>query len=174
MNERIRELAEQAGLNDEIFPLDDGCAHAVIAGALFDFMGWLTSRKERLLLSSSDDASPAVVVITEFAKMRGLSLEDAKVTDWNATLQPPAQQEPVAWVEAWANGKVQAHEENCFSDDPVWLSNPIPLYTSPQKREWVGLTDDEIDVLVMDSDGLPKSHLEFAKAIEANLKEKNT
>ena len=60
-------------------------AHAVIAGALFDFMGWLTSRKERLLLSSSDDASPVVVVITEFAKMRGLSLEDAKVTDWNAT-----------------------------------------------------------------------------------------
>lgn len=40
-------------------------------------------------------------------------------------------QEPVAWVEAWANGQVQAHEENCFSDDPVWLSNPIPLYTAP-------------------------------------------
>ena len=42
------------------------------------------------------------------------------------------------------------------------------------KRMWVGLTDEEIDVLVMDSDGLPKSHLEFARAIEAKLKEKNT
>lgn len=41
------------------------------------------------------------------------------------------QQKPVAWVEAWANGKVQAHEENCFSDDPVWLNDPIPLYTAP-------------------------------------------
>jgi len=57
-------------------------AHAVIAGALFDFMGWLTSRKERIVLSSADNASPAVEVITEFAKMRGLSLDDAKVQDW--------------------------------------------------------------------------------------------
>ena len=56
--------------------------HAVIAGALFDFMGWLTSRKERIVLSSADDASPAVEAITEFAKMRGLSLDDAKVQDW--------------------------------------------------------------------------------------------
>ena len=56
--------------------------HAVIAGALFDFMGWLTSRKERIVLSSSDNASPAVEAITEFAKMRGLSLADARVNDW--------------------------------------------------------------------------------------------
>ncbi len=63
-------------------------AHAVIAGALFDFMGWLTSRKERIVLSSADNASPAVEAITEFAKMRGLSLDDAKVQDWSTS--PPA------------------------------------------------------------------------------------
>ena len=57
-------------------------AHAVIAGALFDFMGWLTSRKERIVLSSADNASPAVEAITEFAKMRSLSLDDARVTNW--------------------------------------------------------------------------------------------
>lgn len=56
--------------------------HAVIAGALFDFMGWLTSRKERLVLSSADEASSAVDAIRDFAKMRGLSLDDAKVQDW--------------------------------------------------------------------------------------------
>ena len=56
--------------------------HAVIAGALFDFMGWLTSRKERIVLSSADNASPAVEAITEFTKMRGLSLADARVNDW--------------------------------------------------------------------------------------------
>ena len=56
--------------------------HAVIAGALFDFMGWLTSRKERIVLSSADEASPAVDAIRDFAKMRGLSLDDAKVQDW--------------------------------------------------------------------------------------------
>ena len=42
-------------------------SHSVIAGALFDFMGWLTTRKERLCLSSADDASPAVTAITEWA-----------------------------------------------------------------------------------------------------------
>jgi len=62
-------------------------SHAVIAGALFDFMGWLTSRKELIVLSSADDASPAVDAIKNFAKMRGLSLDDAKVQDWNTT--PP-------------------------------------------------------------------------------------
>jgi hypothetical protein len=57
-------------------------AHPVIAGALFDFMGWLTSRKKTLILSSADNASPAVEAITEFAKMRGLSLDGARVQDW--------------------------------------------------------------------------------------------
>jgi hypothetical protein len=65
-------------------------AHPIIAGALFDFMGWLTSRNERLVLSSADNAGPAVEVITEFAKMRGLSLDGARVQDWQDTT-PPAQ-----------------------------------------------------------------------------------
>ena len=62
-------------------------AHSVIAGVLFDFMGWLTSRKERIVLSSADNASPAVDAIRDFAKMRNLSLDDAKVLNWNTT--PP-------------------------------------------------------------------------------------
>ena len=70
-------------------------AHSVVAGALFDFMGWLTSRDKRLTLSSTDDASPAVEAITEFAKMRGLSLDDARVQDWQDTTPPAAQRQ---WV----------------------------------------------------------------------------
>jgi hypothetical protein len=77
-------------------PEQEPVAHSVIAGALFDFMGWLTTRKERLVLSSVDDASPAVVAITEFAKMRGLSLNDARVQDWQDYTTPPAAQRP--WV----------------------------------------------------------------------------
>ena len=41
------------------------------------------------------------------------------------------------------------------------------------KHEWVGLTDEEISKVLYDSgdpDGLP----EYARAIEAKLKEKNT
>jgi hypothetical protein len=56
--------------------------HAVIAGALFDFVGWLTSRKERIVLSSTDDASLAVDAIKQFAEMRGLSLDNANVQGW--------------------------------------------------------------------------------------------
>jgi hypothetical protein len=68
-------------------PEQEPVAHPVISGALFDFMGWLTSRKERIVLSSADEASLAVDAIRDFAKMRGLSLDDAKVQDWNTT--PP-------------------------------------------------------------------------------------
>jgi hypothetical protein len=82
------ENARELGLDYEPAQ-QEPVAHAVIAGALFDFMGWLTSRKERLVLSSADNASPAVEAITEFAKMRGLSLNDAKVQDWNTS--PSAQ-----------------------------------------------------------------------------------
>ena len=67
--------------------------HAVIAGALFDFVGWLTTRKERIVLSSTDDASPAVDAIKQFAEMRGLSLDNANVQGWvrgcTANLQQP-------------------------------------------------------------------------------------
>lgn len=76
----------------------------VIAGALFDFMGWLTSRKERLVLSGADDASPAVDAIRDFAKMRGLSLDDAKVQDWH-TIPQPAQR-------TWVGLTVTAHDRH--------------------------------------------------------------
>ena len=61
--------------------------HAVIAGALFDFMGWLTSRPKRIMLSSVDDASPAADAIKDFAKMRGLSLDEARVQDWQDNIK---------------------------------------------------------------------------------------
>ena len=106
-------------------PKQEPVAHSVIAGVLFDFMGWLTSRKERIVLSSVDEASPAVEAITEFAKMRNLSLDDAKVQDW---------------------------------------------HTIPPQRTWVGLTHEERYL----NDGRTDEEIEYAKAIEAKLKDKNT
>ena len=45
----------------------------------------------------------------------------------------------------------------------------------PDKREWVGLTDDEIDeVLGGDIQDEPSGLLDFVRAIEVKLKEKNT
>ena len=66
----------------------------IIAGVLFDFMGWLTSREKRIVLSSADFASPAVDAIRDFAQMRGLDISKAAVRDWQAraALQSPAPQ----------------------------------------------------------------------------------
>ena len=66
--------------------------HTVIAGALFDFMGYLTSRRKRIVLSAFDDAAPAANALEDFAKKRGLSLDDAQVREWIDALAPPKRQ----------------------------------------------------------------------------------
>jgi hypothetical protein len=54
-----------------------------------------------------------------------------------------------------------------------------PLYTAPPKKEWVGLTDEEIQDLSYLSEKFDASNSEwfdrwgFARAIEAKLREKN-
>jgi hypothetical protein len=45
----------------------------------------------------------------------------------------------------------------------------VPLYTHPPRREWRGLTDEEIDA----ANELRLTRQQFARAIEAKLKEKN-
>jgi hypothetical protein len=44
----------------------------------------------------------------------------------------------------------------------------VDLYTAPPKREWVGLTDEDVDATVSRF-----ARYELARAIEAKLKEKN-
>jgi hypothetical protein len=65
----------------------------------------------------------------------------------------------------------------------AWLINPedIPigarLYTTPQQREWQGLTDEEEIRQTADQRGIVivgEAMIAFARAIEAKLKEKNT
>ncbi len=77
----LRDVAKLYAKYDALYNAQD-VSHAMIAGALFDFMGWLTTRDERLVLSSADEAGPAVDAIRDFAKIRGLSLDDAMVQDW--------------------------------------------------------------------------------------------
>ena len=55
----------------------------VILGVLYDFMGWLTTRSERLVLSSTDDAAPAAEVVKNFLVMRGVDMScDPMIHDW--------------------------------------------------------------------------------------------
>jgi hypothetical protein len=61
--------------------------------------------------------------------------------------------------------------------DPDWMEKlPVgtKLYTAPQKPEWDGLTDDDIDEILID---LMRQHahgaISIARAVEAKLKGKN-
>jgi hypothetical protein len=78
------------------------------------------------------------------------------------------EQEPVAWV----------YRGNFHPFDPSdWAEGETatPLYTAPPKREWIGLTEEELEPLC-DLWKVSYGSVyvdEFARAIEAKLKEKN-
>ena len=57
----------------------------VVAGAIYDFMGWLTSRPEKLTLSSADDAAPSACAVKDFLTMRGVDQDcEPMIVDWPA------------------------------------------------------------------------------------------
>jgi hypothetical protein len=80
------------------------------------------------------------------------------------------EQEPVAW-----------RYQNSNTDHVylVWEKgtggrNWTPLYTTPPRREWRGLRDEEIRRMGIETPGQQGGwNLAFARAIEAKLKEKN-
>ena len=90
---------------------------------------------------------------------------------------PETEQKPVAWMHTTGTGHVYFRKK---PQDKVF--SPQPVYTVPPKREWVGLTDDEIWKCNKASGSAVEFHicyahqnvLDFAEAIEAKLKEKNT
>ena len=95
------------------------------------------------------------------------------------TAQP--EQEPVAWrAPNWGHGD----DEWVYRDfdDPVLIAdgkpspNNEPLYTNPLKRQWVGLTDEEIKEIVGPYGDIPiKGYTrKLFYQIEAKLEEKNT
>ena len=72
---------------------------------------------------------------------------------------------------ALAQPEQEPVEKNMTLACPAYLHG----YTAPPKREWVGLTEEEVHLLWMDMGGRPKINgYDFSKAIEAKLKEKNT
>ena len=101
---------------------------------------------------------------------KNIGLADAAYEALRQALAQP-EQEPVAYVTI----------ENISSWAQVpsikWFKKPTegPLYTAPPKREWVGLTDEEIEECKING-GLPHAinWRLSVKVMEAKLKEKNT
>jgi hypothetical protein len=90
-------------------------------------------------------------------------------------IEQAEKQEPVAWMVLTQDNKklmLYGEEKPPIFNTPVKL---IPLYTAPSRKEWVGLTDEEInefDKKLRDHNDYCSLH--FAWGISAKLKEKNT
>ena len=94
-----------------------------------------------------------------------------QLTAIKKALAQPAQ-EPVAWMMKWAQHSPSFTTDK--SDYVSWFAGKasypdelVPLYTTPQQRPWVGLTDEEASWCQA------PSTIQTWKRIEAKLKEKN-
>lgn len=88
-------------------------------------------------------------------------------------LEHPSEQEPVAWQDTEKHSELVSSED-WENIDQKWRYMYRPLYTAPlPRREWVGLTEDEVVDLLPVGDWEIEPTLDIARAIEAKLKEKN-
>jgi hypothetical protein len=93
-----------------------------------------------------------------------------------ALAEPEQEQEPAAWMFEDDYERMKKSETFCevYSvkvGSPERGETEIELYTAPQQRQWVGLTDDEKHQLnaALNLQG----RFPIIEAIEAKLKEKN-
>ena len=112
-----------------------------------------------------------------FAAYEDIEYDDAcdqKVREArNALRQALAQpeQEPVAWMHTTGTGHVYFRKK---PQDKVF--NPQPVYTSPPKKQWVGLTEEEREFLLHQALRFYDTNaqlLSFIKTVEEKLREKN-
>jgi hypothetical protein len=89
-----------------------------------------------------------------------------------AALAQPEQAEPVAWMRNDGLTAMPADEKTAWAETDLYhlFSNyTIPLYTTPPRREWRSLSEEDFDRICDNHATLQGA----ARAIEAALKEKN-
>ena len=84
-------------------------------------------------------------------------------------LSQPAQ-EPVGWMDSEGRFRLDFKTEIVRSIAAV--NKEIPLYTNPAPS-WQGLSDDELSELLVSKGETSIKYLDFARAIEQALKDKN-
>jgi hypothetical protein len=92
----------------------------------------------------------------------------------------PIEQEPAAWGVDEGEGRcISLHDLYFVKEDADHMAElkgthakVVALYTAPPKKEWLGLTDDEVYEAVENSNSVLVK--DMARAVEAKLKEKNT
>jgi len=104
------------------------------------------------------------------------SEEDRAIVDRALQALAQPEQEPVAWsmfkrgrLESFWMDKGDAYDYE-FTSEHEWK----PLYTTPPQRTWVGLTEEDLKLLSAEWRIVYGAWMDdFAKDIEAKLKEKN-
>lgn len=152
-NQGIR-LMEYESEQPEQEPVANGLP-LVIAGAIFDFAGYLTTRDTVIEVGSTANASPVADLVKDWATLRGLSLADAAVLSWQEWLTD-----------------VRANDTSKERVDEMQKQRHDTTPPQPASKPWVGLTD-EVDELAREMVKGDKSVNWLARAIEAKLREKN-
>jgi len=91
----------------------------------------------------------------------------AEIHRLRAALEQP-EQEPLAWLES-PYGSIRMNATMRFQFPPQSLKWKIPLYTQPPRREWRGLTEEEVFKCLPPEE----DEMAFARALETKLKERN-
>lgn len=95
----------------------------------------------------------------------------------NLGRQAIAEAEPVAWMyqcSADSSGPCFMQHKTNWAESGSGLWTETPLYIHPPKRDWVGLTDRDIeDLWGEDVSIMYSGHYDAIRAIEAKLKKKN-
>ena len=95
------------------------------------------------------------------------------------TAPPQSEQEPVAWMSSDRAWMWSDYSKALAAVANIPTLTLIPLYAAPPQREWVGLTDEEIEAI---GDRVANEQLvgpvsnfrvRLAQAIEQTLKERN-
>jgi hypothetical protein len=146
----------------QTFQINDVLEHEPEVSAK-EFSEWLATQLRHALTQLSNTAPPQREYPENF-------IDALKFHTAMQELEP----EPVAWVsEDTSDQTLHGRKRR------IWWENEdgigFPIYTAPpQRKEWVGLTDEEIMSLLPGAVRLPPGWVETVRAIEAKLREKNT
>jgi hypothetical protein len=126
------------------------------------------------------------VYAREFEPIDCFAMHEQAITALRETLAQPAQ-EPVLRDEQgrpmtyWGGKATPPAAQPAQDPDELTIAYMNGLYDGKKKRPWVGLTEEEIEHLLETRVGTPSLRypigksdwMQFARAIEAKLKEKN-
>ena len=120
----------------------------------------LQAMTNRDILAIPDMGKKALKEVMEALDVYAVNMSQERVDE-----TAKREHEPVAWV-------IEDGEVDYYVDVVAKIKPGTPLYTAAPKREWVGLSDEEIDAAVKSCNTLDT--YKYFRAIEAKLKEKNT